>query len=157
MSFGAFQPHVVCFQLPELQTGPRFDHFEPTAVMENNVEELHFKAVRSSRCFFVVLFCTATSFSLLCGKREVGVKAVSRPPTPLSPVRVRADLHHGRPLSVQHLQGVGQVEEVKLHVDGSWRILPGVEGLRAILQHHLLWGGSKGQWVTDPPRLKQNV
>lgn len=81
---------------------------------------------------------------------------VKAPRTPLSPVRVRADLHHSRPVSIQHLQGVGQVEEVKLHVDGSWRILPGVEGLRAILQHHLLRGGTKGQWV-NPPRLKQNV
>lgn len=121
--------------------------------MENNVEELHFKAVRSSAFFFC--FAT-TSFSPLCGKKEMRVKGVS-PSTPLSPVCVRTNLHHSRPFSIQHLQGVGQVEEVKLHVDGSWRILPGVEGLRAILQHHLLWGGTKGQWVTYPPRLKQNV
>lgn len=121
--------------------------------MENNIEELHFKAVRSS----AFLFCfAATSFSLSCGRREMRVKAVSLS-TPLSPVCVRADLHHSWPLSIQHLHGVGQVEEVKLHVDGSWRILPGVEGLRAILQHHLLWGETKGQWVTYPPRLKQNV
>lgn len=61
-------------------------------------------------------------------------------PIPLSPVRIRPNLHHSGPLPVQHLQGIGQIEEVELHVDRCWWILPGIKRLCAILQNDFLWG-----------------
>lgn len=77
---------------------------------------------------------------LRSGNRE------TRASVPLSPVGVGTDLQHGGPVSFQHLGGVGQVEEVKLHVDGSWRILPGLKCLGASLQDHFLRGeGEEGR------------
>lgn len=90
-------------------------------------------------------------------------KREQRNSVPLSPVGVGSDLQHGGPFSLQHLGGVGQVEEVKLHVDGSWRILPRLKRLGAIPQDHLLQGeggrgekGGKGHWVTEGKRVKKN-
>lgn len=58
----------------------------------------------------------------------------------LSPVCIWPDLYHSRPVPVQHLHGIGHIEEVKLHVNrGRW-ILPGLECLCAILQNYFLEG-----------------
>lgn len=35
---------------------------------------------------------------------------------------------------MEHFQRICHIEEVELHVDGGWRVLPGLKGLRAILQ-----------------------
>lgn len=43
------------------------------------------------------------------------------------PVCVWPNLHHSRPFSIQYLLRIGQVKEVKLHVDRRWWILPGLK------------------------------
>lgn len=66
-------------------------------------------------------------------------------PFPPSPVCIRSNLHHSWPLPIQHLLGICETEEVKLHVDMCRWILPGLKRICIVFQNDLLMG-DKGRW-----------
>lgn len=100
--------------------------------------------------------CTAKGSTSLSNSHLRSENRETRESVPLSPVGVGSDLQHGGPLSIEHLCRVGQVKEVKLHVDWRRRILPGLKGICAIPQYHFLQsregGTERGQRALGHPK-----
>lgn len=63
---------------------------------------------------------------------------MSDPCVECSPVRVRADLYHGGFGAVQNLGMIGQIKEIKLHVNRRRRVLPHWERFSSVYQNDLL-------------------
>lgn len=57
-----------------------------------------------------------------------------------SPICVRSQLHHSRPFPFEYLWGIGEIEEVKLHVYRRRRICPSLKRICSIFKDNLLWG-----------------